>query len=48
MTQFLQALFNGVSVAGVYALLALGFVIIYKSMQVLSFARKIETAAQRF
>jgi branched-chain amino acid transport system permease protein len=39
MTQFLQALFNGVSVAGVYALLALGFVIIYKSMQVLSFAQ---------
>ena len=30
---------NGVSLAAVYALLALGFVIIYKSMQVLSFAQ---------
>lgn len=39
MTQFLQALVNGVSLAGVYALVALGFVIIYKSMQVLNFAQ---------
>jgi len=39
MTQFLQALVNGVSVAAIYALIALGFVIIYKSMQVLSFAQ---------
>jgi branched-chain amino acid transport system permease protein len=39
MTQFLQALVNGVSLAGIYALVALGFVIIYKSMQVLNFAQ---------
>jgi branched-chain amino acid transport system permease protein len=39
MTQLIQALFNGLSLAAVYALLALGFVIIYKSMQVLSFAQ---------
>ncbi|NQV06855.1 branched-chain amino acid ABC transporter permease [bacterium] len=39
MTQFLQALINGVAIAAVYALIALGFVIIYKSMQVLSFAQ---------
>jgi len=39
MTQFLQALINGVAIAAVYALIALGFVIIYKSTQVLSFAQ---------
>ncbi|HAX81614.1 MAG TPA: branched-chain amino acid ABC transporter permease [Actinobacteria bacterium] len=39
MTQFLQALVNGVSLAGIYALVALGFVIIYKSTQVLNFAQ---------
>ncbi|MCB2223984.1 MAG: branched-chain amino acid ABC transporter permease [Actinobacteria bacterium] len=39
MTVFLQAVLNGLSLAAVYALLALGFVIIYKSMQVLSFAQ---------
>ncbi len=39
MTQFLQALVNGVSLASIYALIALGFVIIYKSMQVLNFAQ---------
>ncbi len=39
MTEFLQAVLNGVALAAVYALLALGFVIIYKSMQVLSFAQ---------
>ena len=39
MTQFLQALVNGVSLAAIYALIALGFVIIYKSMQVLNFAQ---------
>lgn len=39
MTQLIQALFNGLSLAAVYALIALGFVIIYKSMQVLSFAQ---------
>jgi len=36
---FLQALINGIALAAVYALLGMGFVIIYKSMQVLSFAQ---------
>lgn len=40
MTQFLQATINGVAVGSIYALLALGFVIIYKSTQVLSFAQQ--------
>ena len=35
----LQALINGIALAAVYALLGMGFVIIYKSMQVLSFAQ---------
>jgi branched-chain amino acid transport system permease protein len=39
MTQFLQATVNGVATGAIYALLALGFVIIYKSTQVLSFAQ---------
>lgn len=38
MTTFLQATISGLSLASIYALLALGFVIIYKAMQVLSFA----------
>ena len=36
---FLQALINGIALAAVYSLLGMGFVIIYKSMQVLSFAQ---------
>jgi branched-chain amino acid transport system permease protein len=40
MTGFLQATINGVAVGAIYALLALGFVIIYKSTQVLSFAQQ--------
>jgi branched-chain amino acid transport system permease protein len=39
MTQFLQATVNGLSLAAVYALIAIGFVVIYKSTQVLSFAQ---------
>ena len=39
MTQFLQAVVNGVALAAIYALIALGFVIIYKSMQVFNFAQ---------
>ncbi|MGH8872762.1 MAG: branched-chain amino acid ABC transporter permease [Acidimicrobiia bacterium] len=39
MTQFLQALVNGVSLAAIYAMVALGFVIIYKSTQVVNFAQ---------
>lgn len=39
MDQFLQATVNGLSLAAVYALIAVGFVVIYKSTQVLSFAQ---------
>jgi branched-chain amino acid transport system permease protein len=39
MTQLLQALANGISLAAIYSLIALGFVIIYKSTQVLNFAQ---------
>lgn len=39
MTQFLQALINGTSLAAVYGLIGLGFVIIYKSTQVFNFAQ---------
>jgi branched-chain amino acid transport system permease protein len=39
MSTFLQAVANGLSLAAIYALVALGFVIIYKSMQVLNFAQ---------
>jgi len=39
VSQFLQAIINGVALAAIYALIALGFVIIYKSMQVLNFAQ---------
>jgi branched-chain amino acid transport system permease protein len=37
--RFFQAFAEGLSLAAIYALLALGFVIIYKSTQVLSFAQ---------
>jgi len=37
--RFFQAFIEGLSLAAIYALLALGFVIIYKSTQVLSFAQ---------
>ncbi len=36
---FLQVLVNGIAMAAVYSLLGLGFVIIFKSMNVLSFAQ---------
>ncbi len=36
---FLQAVVNGIAIAAVYALLGLGFVMIFKSMNVLSFAQ---------
>lgn len=39
MTEFLTAVSSGTGNGAVYALLALGFVIIYKSMQVISFAQ---------
>ncbi|MEE9184835.1 MAG: branched-chain amino acid ABC transporter permease [Acidimicrobiia bacterium] len=40
MTEFLQATVRGISTGSIYGLLALGFVIIYKSTQVLSFAQR--------
>jgi branched-chain amino acid transport system permease protein len=39
MTQLFQALVDGLSLSAIYALVALGFVIIYKSTQVLNFAQ---------
>lgn len=39
MTQFLEACAGGVGIGSIYALLALGFVIIYKAMRVISFAQ---------
>ncbi len=39
MTQLVQALINGVAQAAIYALVAVGFVIIFKSTQVLNFAQ---------
>jgi branched-chain amino acid transport system permease protein len=39
MTEFLQSLIRGVGSGSIYALLALGFVIIYKSTRVISFAQ---------
>jgi ABC-type branched-subunit amino acid transport system permease subunit len=38
-SRFLQAVIEGISLAGIYTLIAIGFVIIYKSTQVLSFAQ---------
>ena len=38
MTEFLSLLFNGLSLGAIYALVALGFVIIFKSSEVLNFA----------
>ena len=40
MTRLLQSTIDGVATGAIYALLALGFVIIYKSTQVLSFAQQ--------
>jgi branched-chain amino acid transport system permease protein len=48
VTQFLQATVNGIAVGSIYALLALGFVIIYKSTQVLSFAQQALTVLGAF
>ena len=39
MTQFVQLLFEGVSLGATYALVALGFVVIYRSSQVINFAQ---------
>ena len=37
MTQFLSLLLNGLSLGAIYALIALGFVIIFKASEVTSF-----------
>ena len=39
MTIFLQATVEGLSLAAIYSLVAIGFVLIYKAMEVLSFAQ---------
>ena len=39
MTQFAQAIVSGLGQGSIYALVALGFVIIYKSTRVISFAQ---------
>ena len=39
--QVLNALINGVALGAVYALLALGFVIIFKATQVINFAHGV-------
>jgi branched-chain amino acid transport system permease protein len=39
MTQFLQLAFDGLSLGATYALVALGFVVIYRSSQVINFAQ---------
>jgi branched-chain amino acid transport system permease protein len=39
MTEFLQLLFEGLSLGASYALVALGFVVIYRSSQVINFAQ---------
>ena len=39
MTIFLQASFEGLALGAVYSLVAIGFVLIYKAMDVLSFAQ---------
>ncbi len=39
MTKFLQLLFSGVSLGMIYALIALGFVIIYKGSRIFNFAQ---------
>ena len=39
MTQFLSLLLNGISLGAMYALIALGFVIIFKASEVVSFTQ---------
>jgi hypothetical protein len=40
MTIFLQATFEGLALGAVYSLVAIGLVLIYKAMDVLSFAQQ--------
>ena len=44
MDDFLQSLIRGLGTGSIYSLLALGFVIIYKSTQVISFAHSAQRA----
>lgn len=39
MTEFLEFLFNGIALGGIYALIALGFTVIYRASQVINFAQ---------
>ena len=39
MTEFLQLLFQGVSLGSTYALVALGFAVVYRSSGVINFAQ---------
>ncbi|HTW11619.1 MAG TPA: hypothetical protein VME01_02660, partial [Solirubrobacteraceae bacterium] len=39
MTQFLQLAFDGLALGAAYALIALGFVVVYRSSEVLNFAQ---------
>src|SRR3712207_8813541 len=43
MTQFIELLINGISLGFVYALVALGFVVIFKSSHVINFADRKST-----
>ena len=38
MTKFLEILVNGISLGGIYALIALGFVVVFKATEVVNFA----------
>jgi branched-chain amino acid transport system permease protein len=39
MTEFLEFLFNGIALGGIYALIALGFTVIYRASSVINFAQ---------
>jgi branched-chain amino acid transport system permease protein len=39
VTQFLEFLFNGIALGAIYALIALGFTVIYRASQVINFAQ---------
>ena len=47
MTELLESLLRGLGTGSIYALLALGFVIIYKSTEVISFAQPALMLARR-
>ena len=47
MNQFIELLINGISLGFVYALVALGFVVVFKSTRVINFAHGVDRAARR-